>query len=30
MTSNPGLIGSTQNGVSGSVLTGFSIYLTWT
>jgi len=27
MTSNPGLIGSTQNGVSGSVLTGFSIYL---
>jgi hypothetical protein len=28
MTSNPGLIGSTQNGVSGSVLTGFSIYLT--
>lgn len=27
MTSNPGLVGSTQNGVSGSVLTGFSVYL---
>jgi hypothetical protein len=27
MTSNPGLVGSMQHGISGSILTGFSIYL---